>query len=78
MFLLPLLLSCGYPCLAHQFLKPEGKTTELIAVIRLVPDYGTSGFEEDAKHDSHVSYWALEGPVNVQRTPEKPHRITTP
>jgi hypothetical protein len=78
MFLLPVLLSCGSPCLPHQFLKPEGKTTELIGVIRLVPDYETSGFEEDAKHDSQVNYWTLEGPVNVQRTPEKPQRMTTP
>ncbi len=74
-----LLLFCGSRCLPQQIMKPEGKTTELIGVIRLVHDYGPPGFGEDPKHDSHVTYWALgvPVPVNVQCTPEKPEWAAT-
>ena len=79
MFLSLLWLSCGSRCLPQLFLEPEGKTTERIGVIRLVHDHDPSGLEEDRKHDSQVSYWALEVqvPVNVQCTPEKPQWAAT-
>ena len=43
-------------------------------IIRLVHGFGPPGYGEDPKHDTHVTYWALEVPVpiNTPCTPSSP------
>jgi hypothetical protein len=55
-------------------LKPEGQEISLQGTIRLIHGYGPPGYGEDPRHDTHVSYWALEVtlPVNTPCTPTKP------
>jgi hypothetical protein len=59
---------------SQQVIKPEDAEVAIAGTIRLVHDFGPPGFGEDPKHDSHVSYWAIEVPVpvNTPCTPSKP------
>ena len=50
---------------SQQLLKPENQEVTLAGTIRLIHDYGPPGYGKDPKHDSHVSYWAIEVPVSV-------------
>ncbi len=50
---------------SQQVIKPEDQEVSIQGTVRLIHGYGPPGYGEDPKHDSHVSYWALEVPVPI-------------
>jgi hypothetical protein len=59
------LLYLGQDAFCQEVIKHENQEISLQGTIRLIHGYGPPGYGEDPKHDSRVSYWALEVPVPV-------------
>lgn len=66
--------TCAGTSFCQQLIKPEDQQVSVKGTIRLVHDFGPPGYGEDPKHDTHVTYWALEVPVpiNTPCTPSSP------
>jgi len=64
---------------SQQPIKPEDQETTIVGTIKLIHGYGPPGYGEDPKHDTRVSYWAVEVPVpvNLSCTSEKKQFVDT-
>jgi len=72
--ILALIMAFALHAKSQNLIKPEDTEVAIEGTIRLIHDFGPPGFGEDPKHDSHVTYWALEVPIpiNTPCTSEKP------
>jgi hypothetical protein len=56
---------------SQQLTKPENQVITLQGTIRLIHGFGPPGYGESPKHDTHVTYWAIETTLPVAAIPDQ-------
>jgi hypothetical protein len=56
---------------SQQLTKPENQVISLQGTIRLIHGFGPPGYGESPKHDTHITYWAIETTLPVTAIPDQ-------